>query len=571
MSQQSPTIAKPDPRITALLILVAVLVAIAAFRGTLSELVGRWMRQEEYSHGFLIPVISAWLLWTRRDALAASLGAPSWTGPALVALAALMHVFGELSALFVLSQLGFLVALMGIVLGAGGFSLLKLTFIPIVFLGFAIPLPYFVDSDLSWRLQIVSSQLGVAVIRLFQIPVFLEGNVIDLGAYKLQVVEACSGLRYLYPLMSLGFLAAYLFQAPLWQRALLFLSTIPITIAMNSLRIGIVGIMVENFGPQEADGALHLFEGWIIFIACALLLLLEVYLLVRLSSRRSLFDVFHPPHIAPSAAPAAQGRAARAPLFASLALVALAGVSALFVTGRQELVPERMSFASFPRDVGEWRGRTSSLERQTEHFLGLTDYVLSDYAGRDGRQVNLYVAYYASQRKGVSPHSPSVCIPGNGWQITDFARTRLEGAGVSLPYNRVVIGKDSTKQLVYYWFEQRGRKIENEWWSKWYLISDAIVRNRTDGALVRLTTPVYPTESEADADRRLQAFTRDLMPALTGYLPADETIKSTSIPLTPAKAGVNLSVFAGRNQTPPHPEEGAQRPSRRMAAGAVRE
>jgi hypothetical protein len=106
-----------------------------------------------------------------------------------------------------------------------------------------------------------------------------------------------------------------------------------------------------------------------------------------------------------------------------------------------------------------------------------------------------------------------------------------------------MIGKDSTKQLVYYWFEQRGRKIENEWWSKWYLISDAIVRNRTDGALVRLTTPVYPTESEADADRRLQAFTRDLMPALTGYLPADETTKSTSIPLTPAKAGVQGSML----------------------------
>ena len=180
-----------------------------------------------------------------------------------------MHVIGKLSALFMLSQLGFIVALLGIALGLGGYSLLKVTFIPIIFLIFAIPLPYVIDAALSFQLQLISSQLGVFFIRLFQIPVYLEGNVIDLGVYKLQVVEACSGLRYLYPLMSLGFLAAYLFQAPLWQRALVFLSTIPITIVMNSLRIGLVGVLVNHWGPQDADGFLHMFEGWIIFIACA--------------------------------------------------------------------------------------------------------------------------------------------------------------------------------------------------------------------------------------------------------------------------------------------------------------
>jgi exosortase len=170
----------------------------------------------------------AWLLWTRRDALIASIGRPSWTGPALILLAAVMHVVGKLSALYFLSQFAFIIVLFGIVLGLGGYSLLKVTFIPIIFLLFAIPLPYFIDAMLSFNLQLISSQLGTFFIRLFQIPVYLEGNVIDLGVYKLQVVEACSGLRYLYPLLSLGFLAAYLFQAPLWQRAVIFLSTIPI-------------------------------------------------------------------------------------------------------------------------------------------------------------------------------------------------------------------------------------------------------------------------------------------------------------------------------------------------------
>ena len=188
-----------------------------------------------------------------------------------------MHIVGKLSALYFLSQLAFIIVLFGIALGLGGYSLLKVTFIPIIFLLFAIPLPYFIDAMLSFQLQLISSQLGTFFIRLLQIPVYLEGNVIDLGVYKLQVVEACSGLRYLYPLLSLGFLAAYLFQAPLWQRAVVFLSTIPITIVMNSLRIGIVGVLVNYWGPQDADGFLHMFEGWIIFIACAGMLARNIF------------------------------------------------------------------------------------------------------------------------------------------------------------------------------------------------------------------------------------------------------------------------------------------------------
>src|SRR5215471_15380763 len=281
-------------------VLAAVIIAVAAFQGALAELVARWIRQDEYSHGFFIPLITLWLLWTRRNALRASLGRPSLGGVALVLLAALMHVVGQLSSFFLLSQLGFVIALMGIVASTGGWSLLRIAFIPIAFLGFAIPLPYFIDSILSWRLQLISSELGVWFIRLMQVPVYLEGNVIDLGQYKLQVVEACSGLRYLYPLLSLGFLAAYFFRAPLWQRAVVLLSTIPITIVMNSFRIGMVGVLVDRWGIEQADGLLHFFEGWVIFLACAGLLAVEMTLFAQLFSRKGFFELFQLPQVQPS-------------------------------------------------------------------------------------------------------------------------------------------------------------------------------------------------------------------------------------------------------------------------------
>ena len=147
--------------------MVAVLLAVVAFHGALFELVRRWTTQEEYSHGFLIPLIAAWLIWTRRDVLLASFGPPSWTGVLLILLAMLMHVVGALSAIFILSQLAFIVALLGITLAVGGISLLRAAFFPIIFLIFAIPLPYFIDANLSLNLQLISSQLGVFFIRLF--------------------------------------------------------------------------------------------------------------------------------------------------------------------------------------------------------------------------------------------------------------------------------------------------------------------------------------------------------------------------------------------------------------------
>jgi exosortase D (VPLPA-CTERM-specific) len=533
LSLQSVRVARTDPMFAVALAAVAVIAAFAAFSSGLLELVTRWTNQEEYSHGFLIPVIAAWMLWSRRDALRASLGEPSWAGIVVIFIAAIMLIVGDLSALYLLLQLGFVVALLGIVLSLGGTSLLRVTFIPIAFLIFAIPLPYFIDSELSWRLQLISSELGVFFIRLFGVSVYLTGNVIDLGTLKLQVAEACSGLRYLYPLLSLGFLAAYLFHAPLWQRALVFLSAIPITIVMNSFRIGMVGLLVDRWGIKQAEGLLHFFEGWVIFIACAAILVGEIWLLARFGSGKSFFEVFKLPKVTANFGRAPQYEPPNSlPMAICLFLLCAAGVAGFYVSGRQEVVPDRLRFVAFPANLGPWKGHASLLAPQVEHALGLDDYILSDYSKAEtGGVVNFYVAYYASQRKGNSPHSPEVCIPGGGWQITKLDRTSYHSKtlGVTLPLNRVVIARDNEKQLVYYWFVQRGRNIANEYWAKWYLLLDAITKNRTDGALVRLVTPFYPGEPEHAADERLQSFIDELEPRLSKYLPPENGAKRKSV------------------------------------------
>jgi exosortase D (VPLPA-CTERM-specific) len=323
-------------------------------------------------------------------------------------------------------------------------------------------------------------------------------------------------LRYLFPLLSLSFLAAYLFQAPFWQRAIVFLSAIPITIFMNGFRIGMVGVLVSMWGTAQAEGLLHLFEGWVIFIACAALLMAEIFVLAKLSGKR-VFDVFYPR--APKASSPQSGAKSWNPIAVCLALLLATGAAASFVSDRREVTPERTLFASFPLLLGAWQGHPSTMDPDVEHTLHLDDYILADYGQPNRSSVNLYVAYYATQRLGESPHSPVVCIPGGGWQISHFERTSTVTSGQVLPFNRVVVAHDSQRLLVYYWFDERGRMIANEWWSKWYLFSDAILENRTDAALIRLTTPIRSGEPDQAADERLSAFIRVVVPALKGYLP----------------------------------------------------
>jgi exosortase D (VPLPA-CTERM-specific) len=516
-----------------LLVIAAVAVAAVAFHEGLRELYHRWSTQEEYSHGFLIPFVTAWLLWTRREALLANTDEPSWTGAILIVLALAMAIIGNLSAVFLLSQVGFVVALLGVVLAIGGLPLLRIAFVPIAFLLFAIPLPYFVDALLTLRLQLISSELGVFFIRLFGIPVYLDGNIIDMGSYKLQVVEACSGLRYLYPLLSLSFLAAYLFHAPIWQRVVVFLSSIPIAIAMNGMRIGLVGILVSGWGNQMAEGMLHLFEGWVIFLACSILLVAEMYMLALLSGK-PLFDVFYFPRLAPGLKPGLGLRSPHtSPLVACLLMLCVGGVAIYLVSNRSEAIQDRTRFVEFPTQMGDWRGHVALLDLETEKYLKVDDYILSDYVRPDGKLVNLYIAYYASQRNGESPHSPVVCLPGSGWIITDFKEIDRKYLSNDQRFNRVIIEKGQVKQLVYYWFDERGRTITNEWWAKFYLLADAIFENRTDGALVRLTTRVLPNETEQDADSRLQAFMRDAVPRLSRFLPSDTASEPRSVMFGP--------------------------------------
>ncbi len=506
-----------------LVIVTGYLLLLPVFWGGISELLTRWENQEEYSHGYMIPMVTAYLIWQRRDLLKTIEFKPTWIAVGVVFLGLLISTIGEISALYVLIHISLILIILGMAWSLMGWNAFKYILVPLLLLGFAIPLPYFLEATLTAELQLISSRLGVAIIRLFGIAVLLEGNVIDLGSYKLQVVEACSGLRYLYPLMGVGFIAAYMYQVEYWKRVVVFLSTIPITIFMNSFRIGVIGILVEYWGSDMAEGFLHYFEGWLIFIACLAILIAEMWLLNRLGkmpvSFRHVF-AFPDEKVPGSDVVVHQTRPLSAPFFANITLVVIALFVVNIIDQREEIIPQRKSLVTFPVSIGDWRGKQENLLPSITDFLNLTDYVLNNYYSDTSLPVNLYVAYYESQRKGLSPHSPRVCIPGGGWSIFDLKRVAIAlEAGNTIPVNRVIIHNGPEKQLVYYWFKQRGRDIANEYWMKWYLLTDSLSKKRTDGSLARITTPIGRNETVAIADERLQGFLSLVNPLLADYVP----------------------------------------------------
>jgi exosortase D (VPLPA-CTERM-specific) len=510
--------------VAAFAIVSLVLVCLTA-RDGLVNLYDRWTYEDEYGYGFLAAALVPLFLWRRWPEIRELANDTKWPGLALVIFAQLCAVLGALGESYFFEQIAFVLTLLGLAVVAFGTGPLRI-FAPLaILLLLTIPLPYTLQAILTVKLQLISTNIGVAAIRLVGIPVFVEGNVIDLGQYKLQVAEACSGLRYLLPLTCISFLLAYLYKAPLWKRAILVLSAAPITVLINSFRIAAIAVLVDNFGRQMADGFLHQFEGWVVFLVGALLLGLEILALERFRlanvNVRSIWD--------PSTE-SAGGGAKPISLGASTAAAAFVCAAAFAITTSIGWAhdfaakPVRENFVGFPRQIGEWSGREERLEPAVLEVLKATDTYAADFSiETKGTPVNLFVAYYDSLSKGGAIHSPRVCLPGSGWEFASFEEKNFSELvpGKSGTFNRTVIQKGNQKILMYYWFQQRERLTANEFSMKYYLLIDGLSKSRKDGALVRIFTPIVTVNENGavEAEQRLRSFARAALPTMNKYIP----------------------------------------------------
>jgi EpsI family protein len=270
-----------------------------------------------------------------------------------------------------------------------------------------------------------------------------------------------------------------------------------------------------------AGGLLHDFEGWSIFLVCVVLLMLEISALNLVGGRSTLRLNYL--GLAKGPLFGAQPDLGRSGL-AALGVVGLLGLSATIglFTNSKSILPDHRDFAEFPMAFDRWHGRRGDIDANVLGELKLTDYVIADYSESfDKLPINLYVAFYASQTIGSSIHSPSTCIPGGGWRIVDnqVVTVPLPGLAAPVSLSRLVIQRGEAREMVYYWFDERGRDVTDQFAAKWHLMQESYHHHRTDGALIRYVTALAPGEDLAHAEERLRGFLALTVPTVEQFLP----------------------------------------------------
>ena len=245
----------------------AVMVAmLIVYWGVLYELVRAWYTDDNYSHGFFIVPLAAYFAWERRATFASKPIKSSAFGLVVVAVSLLMFVGGTLGAELFLSRVSVIGVLTGATLYLFGWQRLYVLFFPLAFLVLMIPLPAIIFNKIAFPLQLLASNVGEYTINSLDIPIFREGNVLILANAQLEVAEACSGIRSLVSLFTLGLVFGYFVDQRAWVRGVIAVSSIPVAILANGLRVASAGVAAHNFGPAGAEGLFHEFSGWAVFV-----------------------------------------------------------------------------------------------------------------------------------------------------------------------------------------------------------------------------------------------------------------------------------------------------------------
>ena len=517
------------------------LTAAAAFlyAAVLWRLVQVWWTDENYSHGLLLPFVIAFLLWVEfprwaRVEFRAAVG----LGVGLIAVALLFLFVGTLGAELFTQRVSLVILLAGIAFYLGGRRVWKLLLMPLALILLAIPIPEIVLNKITFPMQLLATDWAVGLIRVLAVPVLKAGNVIEVlpkgatATVQFEVVEACSGIRSLMTLATLALIYAFFTRrnddyerlsvwrnSDFWRAVVLIAMSLPIAVATNAGRLMFVVWLAFDYGEAVANGFWHKFSGWLIYLA-ALILLFTTALIFDAALRLWRGK--------PNAAlPRLNGAAANRPNLRAAQVSLLAAVligAAVFINWREttgeRAVPVR-PLNGLPANLGEWqqRGVDRKFDEASESVLRTDDYLLRDYSTKQGRTMNLYVGFYASQRAGATYHSPRNCLPGAGWLMTPGELVEIKLAnGRTFVANRYLIENKGQKFLMLYWYQGRGRFAADEYTDKLMTVWDSATRQRSDGALVRIMTPLAE-DSETETLAAAVEFSGEMETSLLNVLP----------------------------------------------------
>lgn len=475
------------------LLLVVILIACASF-GLLyfdhfPKLIALW-NLDDFSYCYLVPLIFVYLVWDKLDL---NINPSPFLGMVAFLLFFFIYYVGLMAAMgsFVyFSMWGFILASFISIYGvhfviANKFSLTILLFI--------VPIPSFLTTVITFRLRLVSSWISEMLIKASGISVYREGNTLDLGTAALQVVDACSGLRYLMPSILLAMLVGYFFLHSRFKRVLLVVLSIPISVFSNSIRIYIVALVSKYISVDVATGLFHDFAGLLIFLTTIILVVICV-LIFRVNDEPS-------KSVSP-AIPTTRGLTMKE--FALWGGVCLMSVYLSFYeTHVVDYDPMEQSLSTF--SIESDSEKRLSLSAAEEAVLQPDEYFMATYK-LDGAPYYLLITKYLSQSMGRLAHYPVTCLVGSGWNVEKTSTVFVQYKGVTLPFRQTLLNRGEALLISRIMYVQRSRLLTNPLLYKYYLLYDGIVHERTDGVLIRFDMSIPGNVGMAEANRMADVF-----------------------------------------------------------------
>jgi exosortase len=257
------------------------------YHGILGRLVEQWWNVPDFSHGFLVPLFSAYVLWQHRKRLSGMVTAPSWQGLWVIAGALVVLIVGVLGAELFLSRSSLVLLLAGLTIYFLGWGWFRAVVFPWAFLFLMVPIPRIIFNQITFPLQFLAARLASSLLALLGVPVLREGNIIHLPAMDLEVAEACSGIRSLLSLVTLAIIYGYLLEPKLSRRVIMVVAAVPIAVLANAFRVMGTGLVAQYWGADKAEGFLHTFAGWVIFLVSLGMLFLLHSGMRRVGGRRA--------------------------------------------------------------------------------------------------------------------------------------------------------------------------------------------------------------------------------------------------------------------------------------------
>ena len=485
---------------------------VFAYIPAVSLLVGTWLSRDDSSHGFLVPFISLYFVWTKREKLRQIPIMPNISGGlTIIVIAAILLIMGSVGGVAIAEEVSFLLVLPGIVLLLLGMPYIIALALPLTYLIFMTPILNLFLDKIRWPLQLFSAKFAGVMLKYVGIPAYQYRNYIELPNITLEVADVCSGVNYLISIIAIAIPIAYFTQKS-WQRKTVIISSaIVIGILANVVRIILIGIWTTYNLGENSHGPNHIFRGLFVSVIGFIFLFITAWVFAE-TSPLSVIKSNTEKRITTSGLTVNAQQFNKAWLIATALLLSIGGY--LFLYNPQP-IPLKRDLKELPIAIGDWKLADTKYQENPFGVQGADTEVIKVYKNASGREVKLYIGYFELQRQdkelinyrlqGLYNNTKEIEIP--------------DGSYAKIKVNEAILQNASQNLMVLYWYNINGRIIANNHRAKIITALDGLIHRQTNGAIIMVYANLKDSDDQNRASKDMKEFVEEIIPVIHKHLP----------------------------------------------------